>query len=130
MLTSGATYTGSEAWKTQTTGYSVILFGRRGRSHWKKPSEYEIQSLPHLYKISSVQLPFHEGQPAEQHSMPPGGFRLAVINGFNLDECLKAREHLAMSFAKANASSGALNVVGKRGAITKENTTTNVIQSF
>ena len=127
MLSSGSFSMGYETLKTQGTGYSVVLFGRRGRSHWKKPSEYEIQSLLCLYNISSVQLPFHEGQPAEQHSMPPGGFRLAVINGFNLDECLKAREHLAESFEQVNALSGVPSIVDKRSALARG--TAKIIQS-
>jgi hypothetical protein len=127
MLSSGSFSMGSEALKNiPATGYSVILFGRRGRSHWKKPLEYEIQSLLNLYNISSIQLPFHEGQPAEQHSMPPGGFRLAVINGFNLEECLRARERLAESFKSVNGFSDVLNIVEKQAALARE--TAKVIQ--
>jgi hypothetical protein len=111
MLSSGAFSMSGEALRNRATGYSVMLFVRHGGSHWNKPSEYEIESLLHLYNISSVQLSFHEGQPAKQHSMPPGGFRLAVINGFNLEECLKAREHLAESLGKVNKFSRILSIV-------------------
>ena len=64
-------------------------------------------------------MPFDEEQPAEQHSMPPGGFRLAVINGFSLEECLKAREHLAESFKQVNAFSHTPNIVDQRAALAK-----------
>jgi hypothetical protein len=33
--------------------------------------------------------------------MPPGGFRLAVINCWNLDAGLRAREELALTFWSA-----------------------------
>lgn len=122
MLSSGAfPMDGVLALKIQATGYSVILFGRRGRSHWIKPAEYEIQLLLRRYNISSIQLPFQEGQPAEQHSMPPGGFRLAVIDGFNLEECLDVRENLTELSNKANAFSGVSNIVGKRASVCKGN---------
>jgi hypothetical protein len=114
-LSSGAFSLQNQALKPQPTGYSVVLFGRRGKSYWKKPSEHEIQSLLRRYHVSSIQLPFHEGQAAEQHSMPPGGFRLAAINGFNLEQCLAAREHLAESFRIANTfSATAAKMVEKR----------------
>lgn len=115
-LSAGPFFMGDQALPTQPIGYSVVLFERRGRSHWKKPSAREIQSLLRLYKISSVQMPFDEEQPAEQHSMPPGGFRLAVINGFSLEECVKAREHLAESFKQVNAFSYTPNIVLNRAA--------------
>ena len=65
MLRAGLFSMGDQALRTQPTGYSVVLFERCGRSHWKKPSNREIQSLLRLYNISSVQLPFDEDQPAE-----------------------------------------------------------------
>ncbi|MDB6082476.1 MAG: hypothetical protein JWN43_357, partial [Gammaproteobacteria bacterium] len=48
--------------------------------------------------ISSIQLTFFEDRPAEAHAMPPGGFRLAVVNCFNLDEGLRVRAALAHEF--------------------------------
>lgn len=125
-LSSGAFSMDGEALKTQATGYSVVIFERRGRSYWIKPSEHEAQSLLHLYNVSSVQLTFHEGLPAEQHSMPPGGIRLAVINGFNLEECLKAREHLAEALKKVNNFSGVPKTVEKRTSLARG--TAKVIQ--
>jgi hypothetical protein len=114
-LSSGAfSLDNSLALTPQRMGYSVVLFGRRGRSYWKKPPEYEVQALLRRSDVSSVQLPFHEGQLAEQHSMPPGGFRLAVINGFDLEQCLAAREQLAELFKNVNAFSGSAKVTEKR----------------
>lgn len=112
MLRSGKFTLSSDAFKVQAKGYSVILFARRRRNHWKKPPEREIQSLLRLYNISSIQLPFDEWQPAEQHSMPPGGFRLAILNGFTLEECLRAREDLKECFRKMHASSDPVDYGG------------------
>ena len=30
--------------------------------------------------VSSVQITFHEDKAPEHHAMPPGGFRLAIVN--------------------------------------------------
>jgi hypothetical protein len=46
-----------------------------------------------------VQITFHEDRPPEQHAMPPGGFRLAIVNGFDLPATLAARERLKAHFA-------------------------------
>ena len=38
--------------------------------------------------VSSVQITFHEDRDAARHAMPPGGFRLAVVNAWNLQSGL------------------------------------------
>jgi len=48
--------------------------------------------------VSSVQITFHEDKAPERHSMPPGGFRLAIVNGFDLGKALAARERLREYF--------------------------------
>jgi hypothetical protein len=58
----------------------------------------EIRRIP---GVSSVQITFHEDLAPERHSMPPGGFRLAVINGFDLAAALAARERLKEHFLGA-----------------------------
>jgi hypothetical protein len=45
-----------------------------------------------------VQITFREDLEPELHAMPPGGFRLAVINGVDLDTALTAREVLKDHF--------------------------------
>jgi hypothetical protein len=35
--------------------------------------------------LSSIQVTFHTGDAQAAHSMPPGGFRLAVVNCWSLD---------------------------------------------
>jgi hypothetical protein len=81
-------------------GYSVVLFGGHGIEYVKPPEDFvdEIRARP---SITSVQITFHEDIPAAQHAMPPGGFRLAVINCRDLNVGLKAREDLALSFWSA-----------------------------
>ncbi|MGR9093004.1 MAG: hypothetical protein ACU85U_20725, partial [Gammaproteobacteria bacterium] len=51
--------------------------------------------------ITSVQITFHDDIPAAQHAMPPGGFRLAVINCRDLEAGLKVRDDIALSFWSA-----------------------------
>jgi len=41
---------------------------------------------------------FHEGAVASSHAMPPGGFRLAIVNTTDLAAGFAAREELARCF--------------------------------
>ncbi len=81
-------------------GYSVVLFGGHN-IHYVKPPEDFVDSLRGRPGIRSVQITFHEDIAPELHAMPPGGFRLAVINCDDLESGLKAREDLALSFWSA-----------------------------
>ena len=45
--------------------------------------------------ISSVQITFHEDRSPARHAMPPGGFRLAIVNAWSLAAGFAAREMLA-----------------------------------
>jgi hypothetical protein len=46
----------------------------------------------------SVQITFHEDRPPASHSMPPGGFRLAIVNTRDLELGRQVRQQLALSF--------------------------------
>jgi len=81
-------------------GYSVVLFGGHGIEYQKPPADF-VRRIAAQPEISSVQITFHEDVPAAQHAMPPGGFRLAVINCTDLEAGLKAREELALAFWSA-----------------------------
>jgi len=74
-------------------GFSVVLFGPHGK-RYRHPPPALLSELKHSPGISSVQITFHEDRPPERHSMPPGGFRLAIVNGFELEPALKVRERL------------------------------------
>ncbi len=79
------------------TGYSVVLFGAHGLPY-RHPDPALVQEIKSDPTISSVQVTFHENLPAEAHAMPPGGFRLAIVNGWELEAGKRARERLALSF--------------------------------
>lgn len=65
-------------------GYSVILFMPHG-SRYRHPPVELVTQVRQLAGVSSVQIPFHEDRSPEQHAMPPGGFRVAVINAWSLE---------------------------------------------
>jgi hypothetical protein len=58
----------------------------------------EVERVP---GVTSVQITFHEDWAPEQHAMPPGGFRLAIVNGFDLRAACAARERLKVHFLGA-----------------------------
>ena len=76
------------------TGYSVPLFAREGAALRHPPAELqaEIRAMP---QVKSLQITFHETRPADEHAMPPGGFRLGVINATDLTAAMPARRRLA-----------------------------------
>lgn len=78
-------------------GYSVVLFGGHGIQYQHPPKDILTQ-LRETPVVSSIQITFHEDRPPADHSMPPGGFRLAIVNGWNLETGLAVREKLALSF--------------------------------
>ena len=49
--------------------------------------------------VSSVQITFHEERDPAHHAMPPGGFRLAIVNAHTLQAGCDARERLRLYFA-------------------------------
>jgi hypothetical protein len=85
-------------------GYSVVLFGPNG-VRYRHPPPALVEDIKRSPGISSVQITFHEDLAPERHSMPPGGFRLAIVNGFDLAAALAARERLQQYFFAAMAVS-------------------------
>ncbi len=79
-------------------GYSVVLFGPNDR-RYRHPLPEFVEEIKRAPGVTSVQITFHEDRPPEQHAMPPGGFRLAIVNGFDLPATLAARERLKAHFA-------------------------------
>jgi hypothetical protein len=78
-------------------GYSVVLFGPHG-PRYRHPPKSLVSEVGNVPSVSSVQITFHEGKPPEQHAMPPGGFRLAIVNCFDLAAGRSAREKLRNHF--------------------------------
>ena len=74
-------------------GYSAVLFGPHGRRYYH-PQAAAVEEIKRTPGVTSVQITFHEARPPERHAMPPGGFRLAIVNGFDLPATLAAREKL------------------------------------
>jgi hypothetical protein len=78
-------------------GYSVVLFGPHG-PRYVHPSPEMLAGYRETLGVSSVQITFFDDRPQDAHVMPPGGFRLAVINSFNLEAGLRLRETMACDF--------------------------------
>lgn len=78
-------------------GFSMPLFARHGGRHTHPPAAAQeaVRAMP---GVNSLQVTFHEGKPADEHAMPPGGFRLAVINASSLAAARAARRRLADAF--------------------------------
>ncbi len=74
-----------------------MLFGPSGR-RYRHPPPALIKDVAHIPGVTSVQITFHEDRAPEQHAMPPGGFRLAIVNGFDLNAASTARERLKAHF--------------------------------
>jgi hypothetical protein len=74
-------------------GYSVVLFGPNGR-RYRHPPPALVAEVARMAGVTSVQITFHEDVAPERHAMPPGGFRLAIVNGHDLAVALAARERL------------------------------------
>ena len=78
-------------------GFSMPLFARHGDAFRHPPAalQAEVRAIP---EVKSLQITFHEGKPPEDHAMPPGGFRLAVVNATSLDAARAARRRLATAW--------------------------------
>ena len=79
------------------TGYSVVLFGPHGIEYHHPPAE-RIHELTRTPGVTRVQITFHAYRAAASHAMPPGGFRLAVVNCWDLDAGRRVRAKLADLF--------------------------------
>lgn len=83
-------------------GYSVVLFGAHGRRYRIDPAVVErLRTRP---GVSSIQVTYDPRRPLEQHAMPPGGFRLAIVNCWSLAVGRAVREALRRSFVVVDGS--------------------------
>jgi len=81
----------------RTDGYSLALFGPHGRTY-RHPAAALVERVRRMPQVSSVQITFHTDRPAAAHPMPPGGFRLAIVNCHDLEAGRAARAVLAQAF--------------------------------
>ena len=78
-------------------GFSVVLFGPHG-PRYRHPPRALVDDVCRTPGVSSVQITFHQDRDPETHAMPPGGFRLAIVNCFELEVGRAGRERLRISF--------------------------------
>jgi hypothetical protein len=83
--------------EVQHTGFSIPLFARHGLvpPHPTAAQQQEIRAMPY---VSSLQITYFQAKADEAHAMPPGGFRLGIINCTDFAAGLKARAALAQCF--------------------------------
>jgi len=80
-------------------GFSIPLFIEHG-SNFLHPPEDLQESIRAMPDISSLQITFYENRNPEHHPMPPGGFRVAIINAWDFKAGLRAIDRLAKCFAE------------------------------
>jgi hypothetical protein len=78
-------------------GVSVVLFGPHGPDY-RHPPPALVTQVRNMPGVSSVQITFHADKEPARHAMPPGGFRLAVVNAWSLSAGLAGREVLRKHF--------------------------------
>jgi len=83
--------------RNRRDGFSVVLFGPKDR-RYRHPLPSLVEKIRRMPEISSVQITFHEDKEIEAHAMPPGGFRLAIVNAWDLQAGKAARERLRRFF--------------------------------
>jgi hypothetical protein len=77
--------------------YSVVLFGPHG-PRYRHPPQALVDEVLRMPSVSSVQITFREDRAPDRHAMPPGGFRLAIVNCRDLAAGIAARERLRVHF--------------------------------
>jgi hypothetical protein len=82
-------------------GYSLPLFARHG-CRFRHPSIVQQEEIRALPGVTSLQITFHESKDADHHAMPPGGFRLGIVNCTDLAAGQAARRRLAQCFPEAD----------------------------
>jgi hypothetical protein len=79
------------------TGYSVVLFAPHGWRYRHPPADLQ-RATAAMPGVSSVQITFHEELPPGRHAVPPGGFRVAIVNCWDRAAGYAARDHLRAHF--------------------------------
>lgn len=84
-------------------GYSVALFGAH-EVRWQV-DRGAVKRFLGRPGISSIQITFNDEYAPEQHAMPPGGFRLAIVNCWDLEAGLAVRNELSRLFVPRDGRS-------------------------
>jgi hypothetical protein len=84
--------------RERRTGFSVVLFMPHGR-RYRHPPPSLLRRIERWPGVSSVQITFHEEIAPDRHAMPPGGFRVAIVNCWERDAGNEARSLLREHFA-------------------------------
>lgn len=79
------------------TGFSLPLFMHNG-GHPRHPPALEQVAIRAMPQVKSLQITFHENKEPGAHPMPPGGFRLGIINATDFAAGQAARRALAKAF--------------------------------
>ena len=82
---------------SRRTGYSVVLFMPHGY-RYRHPSRDLQRCIIDLPGVSSLQITFHESVAPGRHAMPPGGFRVSIVNCWDRAAGSRARELLREHF--------------------------------
>lgn len=78
-------------------GHSVVLFAPHG-PHYRHPPPALVDEVAGIPGVSSVQITFHQDRAPADHAMPPGGFRLAIVNAWDLQAGCAGRALLRKHF--------------------------------
>ena len=78
-------------------GYSVPLFASHDR-HFRHPPPELQQRIRAMPGVTSLQITFHEDKAPRGHPMPPGGFRLGIVNCTDFAAGREGRRLLAAAY--------------------------------
>ena len=96
---------------SRRTGFSVVLFAPSG-PRYRHPPAAILRDLREREGVSSIQITFHEDREPAHHAMPPGGFRLAIVNCHDLGAGRAVRQVLAEAMAAGGKTARADHVQG------------------
>lgn len=82
-------------------GFSVVLFLPHG-PRYRHPPETIVDAVRAMDGVSSVQITFHEAWDPAHHAMPPGGFRVAIVNAHTLAAGQAGRDILRRAILHAS----------------------------
>jgi hypothetical protein len=83
--------------RARIDGFSAALFGAHGHEY-QHPTAAHTASVRAMPEVSSLQITFHADRLAKDHPMPPGGFRLGLVNSTNREAAFAARRRLAEGY--------------------------------